>query len=77
MARTAKLAIDKLTEKQIRSMTPLDVMVFAMQHGLRVGALKTAAFFAEKAAPFVHAKPAPDGPGSGQTEIVVRGGLPD
>jgi hypothetical protein len=37
-------------------MTPLDVMIFAMQHGLRVGALKTAASFAQQAAPYMHAK---------------------
>ena len=50
-----------LSPSEVASMTPLDVMLFAMRLQAECGQLRTAAAIAEKAAPYLHARMAPRG----------------
>jgi hypothetical protein len=56
LAEAAKLASGKLTEARIKKMSPIAVILYAMQEALRAGAIKSAAAFAVQAAPYVHAR---------------------
>jgi hypothetical protein len=67
-----------LSSSEIATVTPLDVMVYAMRLAVENGEWRAAASIAEKAAPYVHAKLAPRAEdGGGEITIRVIGGLPD
>jgi hypothetical protein len=53
IAESAQRATDGLTQEQIASMTPLDVMLHAMKLEVANGQWRIAAVFAEKAASYI------------------------
>jgi transposase len=54
IAESAQRSTDGLTQEQIATMTPLDVMLHAMKLEVANAQWRLAAVFAEKAAPYIH-----------------------
>lgn len=79
MAEAAKRATEELGPDHIAAMSPIDVMIYAMQFHAKSSNWTAAAVVAEKVAPYLHAKVAtatqPGGDGDQRT-IKVTGGLP-
>ena len=82
--RDAKLAEAKervlcgLTPELIAAMSPLDIMLQAMQIEAQCGEWRAAAALAKEAAPYLHRKKAAEGEEVGDDRtIIVTGGLPD
>lgn len=82
--REAKLAeardriLASITPEQIAAMSPLDIMLQAMQLEAQSGEWRVAAALAEKAAPYLHPKKVAGGDGDeNDGKIIITGGLPD
>ncbi len=74
------LATDgKLSNEQIDALSPLDVMLFAMNREAKAGNWRMAVLFAEKAAPYFHAKLTPKMVEEVDQTIKIKviGGLPE
>ena len=79
LAEAAERATAGLSSSEVATMTPLDVMHYAMRLELQGGHWRSAAAIAEKAAPYVHSKMAPRAEDEGDNEVTIKitGGLPD
>jgi hypothetical protein len=76
-AEAAERMTAALSPVEIATMTPIDVLLFAMRFEVECGQWRSAASIAEKAAPYLHAKIAPraeDGDGDREITIRVTGG---
>ena len=73
-------AVAGITTTEIAAMSPLDIMLRAMQIEAQTGEWRAAAALAKEAAPYLHAKLAPKqedcGDENDQT-VKITGGLPD
>jgi len=81
--REAKLAeardrfLSGVTPEIIAAMSPLDVMLHAMQIEAQTGEWRMAAAMAKEAAPYLHAKKSPeDADRSSNLTVIIKGGLP-
>jgi hypothetical protein len=68
-----------LPTSEVASISPLDVMQYAMRLELQGGHWRSAAAIAKKAAPYVHPKMAPRAEDRGDNEVTIKiiGGLPE
>jgi hypothetical protein len=79
LAEATERATSGLPTPEVASMSPLDVMQYAMRLELQGGHWRSAASIAEKAALHVHSKMAPrtnGGDGDNEVTIKIVGGLP-
>ncbi len=79
LAEAAERATAGLSSSEVATMTPLDVMHYAMRLELEGGQWRSAASIAEKVAPYVHPKVAPRAEDGGDNEVTIKitGGLPE
>ena len=81
LAEATERAIASLPTSEVASISPLEVMQYAMRLELQGGHWRSAAAIAEKAAPYVHSKMAPRANGGhgddDEVTIKIVGGLPE
>jgi hypothetical protein len=80
LAEAAGRASAGLLTSEVASISPLEVMQYAMRLELQGGHWRSAAAIAEKAAPYVHSKMAPRANGGDRDDevtIKIVGGLPE
>jgi hypothetical protein len=79
LAEATEQAMAGPSASEIASMSPLDVMHYAMKLQAESGQWRSAASIAEKVAPYVHPKMAPRAVDGGDNEVTIKitGGLPE
>jgi hypothetical protein len=79
LAEATQPATACLSPSEVATMTPPEVMHYAMRLELLGGQWRSAASIAEKAAPYVHPKMAPRAEDGGDAEVTIKivGGRPE